>query len=141
MEHNPNNLKCDKNKCGSYVNCNNYECNGEHGQVSCTCTQKVSLPVVEWPHGKPQKHDKTQPTSDWAEEFDLRWTVEHLGFLDNSSIKSFIRQIEAQAEERGRREGCEHQNKGEIRRLAKEEARLATITLFEEEINKDIAKE
>ena len=37
MVHLPNNKECAKNKCGTYVNCNNYECDGEHGQVSCTC--------------------------------------------------------------------------------------------------------
>ena len=34
MTHNKDNKECEENKCGQYVNCNNYACEGEH---PCTC--------------------------------------------------------------------------------------------------------
>lgn len=95
-----------------------------------------------------QKEWLAQPTSDWEEAIIVEVLEDYLyeaamkGAGDESlhlermrghfeKLKTFIRQIEAQAEERGRREASEDIDKQLFEAIDKR-ARLATITLFEE---------
>ena len=75
----------------------------------------------------------SQPTSGWAEEFDREHpvvTIGHHHYRRERYLKAFIAKEITQAKEEGRREGGKL--KDEALFEAMEQAREATITLFEE---------
>jgi tRNA G37 N-methylase Trm5 len=85
-----------------------------------------------------QKHDKTQPTSDWAEQRGNLLANFALGYqpidiLDSAYLAGLDASKDkiAQAKEEGRREARSHYYE-----MVSSEAREATITLFEEEIKR-----
>ena len=156
MSHSEENKECPQNNCGQFANCNNYACEGEHG---CTCQQRNECRQCEL-EGNTGLCDRkecknfSQPMSDWEERFeneriDGGSTLKELctgGDMNSyENVKElifpFIRQIEAQAEEREYKRGlkeaesnCAHST---AYKLGTEEARLATITLFDEWIRSD----
>lgn len=134
--HNPEHSLCEQEKCAESCICSTTPVGDRKLNI------KLKQACIDG-HCSGCNICEPQPTSDWEEEFDSRWTVEHLGFLDNSSIKSFIRQLITQAKEEGRREVSNNplytttpDGVVQISCDGYEQSRLATITLFEEEIRR-----